>query len=109
MRTRAERRAYERLSDISPIVFSYFNKKSYFDAQILNYCAAGICFKSSFSIQPETTVYIRVTKFYPNGSLKSVCGGLRPITLAEVKWCIDVPDANVPAFRIGVKYYESEY
>jgi hypothetical protein len=34
MRTHAERRAYERLSDVTPIVFSYFNKKSYFDVQI---------------------------------------------------------------------------
>lgn len=109
MRTRAERRAYERLSDITPIVFSYFNKKSYFVAQILNYCAGGICFKSSFSIQPETTVFIRVTKFYPNDSLTSVCGGLRSVTLAEVKWCSDIRDANDPFYWIGVKYYQSGY
>jgi hypothetical protein len=109
MRTRAERRAYERLSDITPIVFSYFNKKSYFDAQILNYCAGGICFKSSFSVQPGTTVCIRVTKFYSNGSLKSFCGGLRSVSLAEVKWCSDIRDANEPVYGIGVKYYESEY
>jgi hypothetical protein len=109
MRTHAERRAYERLSDITPIVFSYFNKKSYFNAQLLNYCAGGICFKSSFSVQPGTTVFIRVTKFYPNGSLTSVCGGLRSVTLAEVKWCIEALDAYEPFYGIGVKYYESEY
>jgi hypothetical protein len=108
MRTNAERRAYERLSDITLIVFSYFNKKSYFDAQILNYCAGGICFKSSFSVQPGTTVYIRVTKFYPNGSLTSACGGLRSVTLAEVKWCSEILDANEPFYGIGVKYYDSD-
>ena len=109
MRTHAEKRAFERLSDVTPIVFSYFNKKSYFDAQILNYSAGGICFKSSFSVQPGTTLYIRVTKFYPNGSLTSDCVRLRSVTLAEVKWCSDILDANEPFYGIGVKYYQSEY
>ena len=109
MRTHAERRAYERLSDITPIVFSYFNKKSYFDAQLLNYCAGGICFKSSFSVQPSATLYIRVTKFYPNGSFTSDYGGLRSVAIAEVKWCSDILDVNEPFYGIGVKYYESEY
>ena len=83
--------------------------KDYFDAQILNYCAAGICFKSSFSVQPGTTLYIRVTKFYSNGSLTSDCMGLRSVTLAEVKWWIETLDSNEPCYGIGVKYYESEY
>ncbi len=109
MRTNAERRAYERLNDITPIVFSYFNKKSYFDAQILTYCARSICFKSSFSVQPGATVYIRVTKSYPNDCFTSVCGGLRSVTLADVKWCNEVLDANEPFYGVGVKYYESEY
>ena len=109
MRTNAERRAYERLSDITPIVFSYFNKESCFDAQILNYCAGGICFKSSFCIKPGATLYIRVTKFYPNGCLTNDYGGLRSVTLAEVKWCNEVLDANKPFYGIGAKYYGSEY
>jgi len=58
MKTHAEKRVSERRSYTAPIVFSYVNKESYFDAQMLNHCTGGMCFKSNFSFHPGTTVYI---------------------------------------------------
>ena len=105
MKNNMEKRACERRNHNSLIVFSYFNQKSYFDTQTLNHCLSGMCFKSSFSLQPGATLCIRLKKFNPNGSDTGLSEGLRTVTLAEVKWCDRVVDADAFAYEVGVKYY----
>ena len=56
MKTNAEKRACERHSYTASIAFSYFNKEHCFEAQTINHCAGGMCFKSNFFLQPEATV-----------------------------------------------------
>ncbi len=109
MKTNAEKRTCERHSYTASIAFSYFNKESYFDAETLNHCTDGMCFRSSFFLQPGATVYIRVKKFHPNRSCSGLCDGLRSVTLAEVKWCDEELDADVFSYGVGVKYYEPDY
>ncbi|UCE54431.1 MAG: hypothetical protein JSV31_03025 [Desulfobacterales bacterium] len=109
METYTEKRAYKRSNYFAPIALSYFNKEHCFEAQTLNHGAGGMFFKSSFFLQPGATVYIRVKKFHLNGSYSGNCEGLRSVTLADVKWCREIPDANVPSYGIGVKYFEPEY
>ena len=109
MKTNAEKRACERWNHTALIAFSYFNKEHCFEAQTLNHCAGGMCFKSNFLLQPGAIVYIRVKNFHPNNSCTGLCHGLRTVTLAEVKWCDEELDADVFSYRAGVKYYESEY
>lgn len=109
MEPSTNKRASERRSYSAPIVFSYFNKEPSFDARTLNHCTGGMCFKSRTSLRPGATVYIRVKNFHPNGSCHGDCEGLRSATLADVKWCKEIPDANVPSYGIGVKYYEPVY
>ena len=109
MKTNAEKRACERYSHTASIAFSYFNKEHCFEAQTINHCAGGMCFKSNFFLRPGATVYIRVKKFHPNNSCIGHCHGLRSVTLAEVKWCDEEPDANVFSYWVGVKYYEPDY
>ena len=104
-----EKRACERLNHTALIAFSYFNQKPYFDTQTLNHCIGGMCFKSSFFLQPGASLCIRVKKFNPNGSCTGLSEGLRSVTLAEVKWCDRVLDADAFAFEVGVKYYEQVY
>jgi len=108
METYTEKRAYKRCNYNAPIAFSYFNKEHCFEAQTLNHGPGGMCFKSSFFLQPGATVYIRVKEFHPDGSCSGNCEGLRSATLADVKWCREIPDANVSSYGIGVKYYEPQ-
>ncbi len=109
METNTENRACRRHSYTVPIVFSYFNNEHCFEAQTLNHSAEGMCFESSFSVNPGATLYIRVLKFNSDGSFNSGCGILRSVTLAEVKWCSEIPNLNKPFYGIGVKYYRFEY
>lgn len=109
MKSNIEKRAYERRNHTSRIVFSYFNQESSFDTQTLNHGQCGMCFQSSFPLQPGATLCIRVKKFNPNASCADLSEGLRSLTLAEVKWCSEVPDDNTSGYVIGVKYFAPAY
>ncbi len=109
MKTNAEKRDCERRDYTAPIVFSYFNKNDYFDAQTLNHGTEGMCFKSSCRLRSGATLYIRVKKFHPHGPCTGVCQGLRSATLAEVKWCEEILDSGTFSYKVGVKYYGPIY
>ena len=107
MKTNAEKRDCERRNNNVPIVFSYFNKNDCFDAQTLNHCPEGLCFKSGSSLRSGDTLYIRVKDFHPHGT--GACEGLRSATLAKVQWCAEIPANGTPSYRVGVKYYSPIY
>ena len=109
MKNNLEKRANERQGFAAPIVFSYFNKEQCFEAQTLNHCDRGLCFKSDVCPKPGATVYINVKKFPIDDSCNSNCNGLRSVTLAEIKWSRAIPDPMVHSYEIGVKYYEPPY
>ena len=58
MKNNTEKRACERWKHTALIAFSYFNQEPSFDTQTLNYCLDGMCFKSSFFLQPGATLCI---------------------------------------------------
>ena len=109
MKTNAEKRAYDRHSFGADVVFSYFNKNHSYFAQIMNLGTGGMCFKSSFSLQPGATVNIRLKKIHPNDSGTGFCEGLRSVTLGEVKWCCELPGEEASHYGVGVKYFEPDY
>ena len=109
MKNDSEKRANERQSFSTPIVFSYFNKEPRFEAQTLNHCDRGLCFKTDVRLKPGATVYIKVKEFPLNGPCTSNCDGLRSVTLAEIKWSREIPDPTVHSYEIGVNYYELPY
>ena len=109
MKADTEKRANERHSYAADVAFSYFNKEHSYSAQTMNLGTGGMCLKSSFSLQPGATVYIRLKKIHPNDSGTGSCEGLRSVTLAEVKWCSEVPGDEVFQYAAGVKYFEPAY
>jgi hypothetical protein len=109
MKTYEEKRACDRHGYAADIAFSYFNQVSSFGAQTLNLGAGGMCFKSNLRLQPGATVYIRLKKSHPNGTGSGSCEGLRSVTLAEVKWCSELPEATALSYGVGVKYFNPVY
>jgi hypothetical protein len=109
MKTNAEKRACERHCFAADIAFSYFNKAHSYNARTLNLCTGGMCFKSSLFLKPGATVCIRLKKIHSNGSFSGFCEGLHFVTLAEVKWCHEAPDAGAFPYGVGVKYFEAVY
>ena len=105
MKSNVEKRACERWNHNALIAVSYFNQEPSYNIQTLNHSLDGMCFKSSFFFQPGTSLFIRVIKFNPDGSYTDLPEGLRSVTLAEVKWCIEVPGDSDSQYLIGVKYF----
>jgi hypothetical protein len=103
LQAHAEKRIYERYRHTIPIEFSYFNKRQFFENYAFNNSLGGMNFKSGFFVQPGSTVLIRVKQFHPNNTCTGACNGLRTFTLAEVKWCENVKDANDSYYKVGVK------
>jgi hypothetical protein len=109
MKVVKEKRHDERWQYMAPISFSYFNKESFFDAQTLNYGSGGLCFKSNFFLKPGTIIFIRLKNFNPNGFYNGDSEGLRSVTLAEVKWCGEIHDIDIPVYSVGVGYFPPVY
>jgi len=109
MNTNAEKRVYERQSYSADIAVSYFNKEYSYNARTLNLCTGGMCFKSNLLLKPGATVYIRLKKTHPNSPCNGFCEGLHIVTLAEVKWCQEVPNGEAFPYGVGVKYFETVY
>ena len=109
MNNKLEKRACERWNHVALISVSYFNQEHSSDIQTLNHSLDGMCFKSSFFLQPGTSLLIRVIKFNPKGSRTDLPEGLRSVSLAEVKWCSEIPGDQASQYIIGVKYFAPPY
>ena len=109
MESGKEKRAYERYGYAAEIAFSYFNREHSYEAEIINLCAGGICFKSELWLQPGATVFIRLKQTNPNGNRFGPSEGLRSVTLGEVKWCSELPGAPDLSYGVGVKYFNPFY
>ena len=109
MNAYTDQRAFERTRHTATIEFSLFNAKHFYEAQTLNHCDQGMCFKSGVSLQPPTTVVIRVKNFHPDGDCKGDCRGMRSLTLAEAKWCNEIVSETDHFYEIGVKYCQPAY
>jgi len=86
-----EKRKYTRTRYSVPIEISYLGKGIRLSGQTLNHCEDGMCFEVMSSFQTGQAINIRVKDFDPKGQCVSLCQGLRTITLAEVKWCHEIP------------------
>jgi hypothetical protein len=104
-----EKRAYTRRNYPVPIDVSYICKEGNLSAQSLNHCEGGMCFESMSFFHPDETLNIRIKDFHPHGPCTGLCEGLRSITLAEVKWCLKVPDSDTSNYRVGIKFYAPIY
>jgi len=109
MKTKAEKRAYSRNGVRADVLFSYFNKEPSYPAKIMNLGTGGMCINSCLFIKPGATVCIHLKKIHPEASNTDIYEGLRYVTLAEVKWCSEVPGDEVSHYEVGVKYFEPVY
>ena len=104
-----DKRAFERRDCKASIAISYFNQLYSYDAMMLNYCDDGMCFQSNLFLRPGSTICIRVKEFQPSACLKDNGNGLRYMSVAEVKWCNEMPDSESDTYGVGVKYQTPDY
>lgn len=109
MKIHAEKRACQRHCHVADITFSYFNSEHVYKAEALNFGSDGMCFKSILFLQPGATVCIRLKSVRDDPVGACACEGLRSVTLAEVKWCREVPGDENSSYGVGVKYFAPAY
>jgi hypothetical protein len=109
MKTKAEKRANDRHGVSADVLYSFFNREPSYSAQVMNLGSGGMCFNASLLIKPGATVCIHLKKIHTEASGTNFYEGLRYVTLAEVKWCSEVPGDEVSHYAVGVKYFEQAY
>jgi hypothetical protein len=109
MKTDKDKRAFKRHGHVADIAFSYFNKKHCYNAETINICPGGMCFKSNLRLQPGATVCIRLKRTHPDGSGSGFSEGIHSVALSEVKWCREMPAATDLPYSVGVKYFNPVY
>lgn len=105
MNTHPGKRVYERHCFSADIAFSYFNKAHFHNAQTLNIGLGGMCFRSDSFLKPGAAIWVYLKRIHSNGS----CEGLHSVTLADVKWCSELPGLNALTYGVGVKYFLPAY
>ena len=109
MESQAERRAFERINYQIPVEISFVRDGNISSAQSLNHCQGGMCLESSGAFHPGVTLRVRVKDFHPRGPCTGLCEGLRSITLAEVKWCAEIAEADISQYRVGIQFFAPVY
>ena len=105
----SEKRTSERLACHALISFSHFNQADTYDARVLNYGAGGMSFQSKHYLRPGSTICIRLKECQSFDSLEDNGCGLRCMSIAEVKWCNEVPGTESITYGVGVKYQPPDY
>ena len=104
-----ERRALERRNYQIPIEISFVRDAKISNAQSLNHSESGMCFESTSAYHPGATLAVRVKDFHPHGPCIGLCRGLRSITLAEVRWCTEIAEAEHSPYRVGIQFFAPVY
>jgi len=109
MKEIVEQRCHARCNYEAAVTCAAFNSDRFYRAKTTNHSRNGIFFLSDFPLKPGSCIYIRVEKEILAAAAQEVCGcgSIRPLGLAEVKWCGELPSAHNYHYGIGLKYRES--
>jgi hypothetical protein len=103
MLAQEDKRSDERFVSNAPIIFSHFSTRFWqeYPSTTRNFSRNGMCFETFQPLTPGTNLFIRVDQ-HPRSESGTQ---LRTSTLAEVKWCREVPDTHGVGYCVGVRYY----
>jgi hypothetical protein len=103
----ADQRADARFASKLPIIFSFFSTRFWHEYTSItrNHSKDGMCFESNRPLAPGTNLFIRLDKQPNLDSDISESEWLRNSTLAEVRWCRELPNEPETGYYIGVRYY----
>ena len=107
MLARKDKRTDERIVSKAPIAYSSFSTRFWHEyiSTTRNHSKDGMCFESRYPLMPGTNLFIRIDK-NSNYDLDGNAGAeLRNSTLAVVKWCREISDAQRTRYCVGVRYY----
>jgi hypothetical protein len=101
-----KRRLEKRFDCEAKVKWSYFNKRRYFDAKIINCSPNGNYFESPHEIIPGETILIRLENLLSKIIRSDDPLVLRTVYLAEVKWCKKASENGDSYFGVGVRHLD---
>lgn len=104
-----ENRSFQRFNYEIPVQMTPVNSGRWLEAHTLNHCPEGMCVKSNVSFHRGTALLIRVEKRPSTPPVSPPLEELPSVSLGEVKWCKQIPDAPFSVYEVGVKYYVPDY
>jgi len=108
MKPHIEKRACRRNDYVASITCTHFNSDRFYSARTTNHSKEGLQFDSDFPLKPGANMYIRVEDLLLNASDFKGSGfcELRSLSLAQVRWCKEIPDPHGSYYKVGLKYYK---
>ena len=100
-----EKRKNERSDCKGIIKWSYFNKSNYFDGELLNFSPKGIYFETSEAIKTGVTIFLQLTKYFPENLSSNDKELLRNVCIGEVKHCNEILKNDSTCYGVGIKYF----
>jgi hypothetical protein len=87
-------------------VYFPFTSLSFYscDATVLNSSKDGLYLESRYPLKPGQCICIRTKQVFEGTAPADDPGGLKPLTLAQVRWCEPKDDELYAGYGIGVKY-----
>jgi len=99
-----EKRMNERSDCKGIIKWSYFNQNSYFDGELLNFSPKGIYFETFEAIKTGATIFIQLTKYFPENLSSNDKKLLRNVCIGEVKHCNETLKNDSTCYGVGINY-----
>jgi hypothetical protein len=99
-----DKRAGKRYSCEISVACRYFNGEETSYGKLLNYSEAGVYLESVSLFKEKSIIFIRVEEILSNAAQSNVNCAPRTITLAEVRWCKKISDADIARYAIGARY-----
>jgi hypothetical protein len=77
------------------------------DGVMRNFSSTGSYIETSRGFKPGTVLIVRMTRYTAMPSSIAAEEGLRSISLAEVKWMLELADESTTRYGMGVRYFNS--
>jgi hypothetical protein len=107
MTTNHEKRRYRRYPHGASLSFSHFHSTpstpdSGYRGEKLSHGIGGLSFKSAYALKPGAILMIKLGRLESGGLESDAYGGMRTISLGQVKWCRPLEGGQ--GYAVGVQY-----
>ena len=99
-----DKRMHERSNCKGIIKWSYFNRSNYFDGKLFNFSSKGFYFETSEAIKTGATIFMQLTKYFPENLSSNDKKLLRNVCIGEVKHCKEIPKDDSTRYGVGIKF-----
>jgi hypothetical protein len=100
-----EKRYHRRSGCKGKLKWSYFNKSNSFNGELLNFGPEGLYFETSKNVRIGATIFIQLTKYFPERLTPREKDLLRNVCLGKVIHCEERIKQDSTCYGVGVECF----